>query len=115
MPKKNRNHDTNLNESLKDPNEAVAYINAHLEDDGDDGAESFLLALGDVVKAHGFKQISEKSGLRQEILYKTLSKDGNPEFKILMSFLKMMGFKLSVSSEDIKASSQNRFQKRRTI
>ena len=58
MPKRARKYEEGLLESLKDSKEAVAYLNTHLEDDGDDAEELFLMALRDVAKAHGFGDVA---------------------------------------------------------
>ena len=42
-----------LSRDLQDPEEAVAYLNAALEDAAENGADVFLLALRDVAKARG--------------------------------------------------------------
>jgi probable addiction module antidote protein len=104
MPKRTKHYDQSLMESLKDPKEAVAYLNAHLEDDEADSEELFLMALRDVAKAHGFGEVAKSAELGRESLYKALSPDGNPKFSTLRSLLKAMGLKLSVEEEGEKAS-----------
>src|SRR5476649_1462336 len=104
MPKRTKQYDVSLRESLKDPKEAAAYLNAHLEDDEKDSEELFLLALRDVAKAHGFGDVAKSAELGRESLYKALSSDGNPKFSTLRSLLKAMGLKLSVEEEGAKAS-----------
>lgn len=62
--------------SLKDPEEAVGYLNAALE--GGD-AQVFLLALHNVVQAQGgISKLSENTHKSRTSLYKALSKKGNP-------------------------------------
>ena len=102
MPKRTKKYDDNLLESLKDPQEAAAYLNAHLDDE--DSGEMFLLALRDVARAHGFAEVAEQADLGRESLYKALSKDGNPKLSTLKSLLKVVGLKLSVEQEDQEAS-----------
>lgn len=99
MPKRARRYETDLIEALKNPKEAAAYLNVHLEDDSVDSEELFLLALRDVAQAHGIGSIAERSHLGRESLYKTLSSDGNPKFHTLKSILKSVGLKLSVEEE----------------
>ena len=101
MPKRTKKYEENLMESLKNPNEAAAYLNVHL--DTDDSEELFLLALRDVARAHGFSDVAEQADLGRESLYKALSKDGNPKLSTLKSLLKVVGLKLSVEKEN-KAS-----------
>ena len=100
MLKKTKKYEESLNESLKNPREAAAYLNAHLDEDD----ELFLLALRDVAKVYGFGEISHQSSLGRESLYKALSKDGNPKFSTLKAILKVMGLKLTVEQEHKKAS-----------
>lgn len=79
---------------LKKRKEAVAYLNAALED-GD--PEVFLLALRDVAEAQGgVRGLALKSGLNRENLYRMLSKNGNPELSSLHTLLEAMGFKFEI-------------------
>ncbi len=93
-----------LIEDLKDPKEAAAYLNASLQDAGEDSEELFLLALGHVAKAYGIAEIAEKTQLGRESLYKALSANGNPKLTTLIALLKVMGLKLSVSFDKKRAS-----------
>lgn len=104
MPKRTKPYDVSLMDSLKDPKEAAAYLNVHLDGDETDSEELFLLALRDVAKANGFGDVAKSAALGRESLYKALSSDGNPKFSTLRSLLKAMGLKLSVEEEDEKAS-----------
>ena len=104
MRKKVKKYDESLIESLKDPKEAVAYLNAHLEDDAKGSEELFLLALRDVAKAHGFGDVAKGADLGRESLYKALSADGNPEFTTIMKVMRALGVRLraeSVSSRSL--------------
>jgi DNA-binding phage protein len=60
MPKRTKRYEDGLYESLKDPKEAVAYLNAHFDEDGEDSQDLFLLALRDVAKAHGFGDVPNR-------------------------------------------------------
>ena len=97
MPKRTKKYEESLMESLKNPEEAAAYLNAHLEEE--DSEEMFLLALRDVAKAHGFSEVAEQADLGRESLYKALSKDGNPKLSTLKSLLKVVGLKLAVEAD----------------
>src|SRR4026207_562332 len=78
--------------SLKDPKEAGAYLNAAL-DDGD--PKVFLLALRNVAEARGgMGKIARTCKLNRESLYRMLSKKGNPSLKSLGKLLSSMGFRL---------------------
>jgi probable addiction module antidote protein len=96
MPKRTRKYEDGLIESLKDPSEAAAYLNAHLLEEGGDGEELFLLALRDVARANGVGDIAEAASLGRESLYKALSKEGNPKLSTLRSVLKALGLRLAV-------------------
>ena len=100
MPKRTRKYEDSLVQSLKDPAEAAAYLNAHLEEDGDDASEMFLVALRDVAKAHGFSDIASQAELGRESLYKALSETGNPRLSTLSALLKVVGLRLSVEVQE---------------
>ena len=86
-----------LIESLKDPCEAAAYLNAAIEE-GDRAV--FLLALRNVAEARGgMTALAEKANLGRESLYKMLSKNGNPEIKSLYTLLHAMGLRLAIEAE----------------
>ncbi len=94
MAKKVTTYQEDLIESLKDPREAAAYLNAAMEE-GDRAL--FLLALRNVAEAHGgMSAVSEKAKLNRESLYRMLSKKGNPEIKSVFSLLHSMGLKLTI-------------------
>ena len=85
-----------LSRDLQDPEEAAAYLNAALEDASENGADIFLLALRDVAKARGIRQLAQDTQLSRESLYRTLSRKGNPRFSTLEAVLESVGLKLAV-------------------
>ena len=94
MAKRITTYQEDLIESLKDPREAAAYLNAAIED-GDRAL--FLLALRNVAEAHGgMSAVSQKAQLNRESLYRMLSKKGNPEIKSIFTLLESMGLKLTI-------------------
>lgn len=94
MSKSKINYQDYLIESLKDPEEAVGYLNAALE--GGD-TEVFLLALQNVIKAQGgVAKIAKKSHKSRTSLYKALSKDGNPYLKSTKEILSAIGMHFTV-------------------
>jgi probable addiction module antidote protein len=94
---KSRNYQRNLLEALKDPNEAVEYLNAALEE-GE--SEVFLLALRDVVDSYGgMGKLAASTSLNRENLYRMLSTKGNPEFFSLSTVLDTLGFRLAVEAK----------------
>ena len=94
---KNRPFQVTLEETLRDPAEAAAYLNAALEED----PTVFLQALKDVAKVHGgMAKIAEESQLNRESLYRMLSANGNPRIQSLNALLHSVGLKLQVAPEE---------------
>lgn len=94
---KKASYQKDLIESLKDPCEAAAYLNAAIEE-GDRSV--FLMALRNVAEAHGgMAALAEKAGLNRESLYRMLSKRGNPEIKSLYNLLHAMGLRLAIEAD----------------
>lgn len=87
-----RDYEDFLLETLKDPNEARAYLNAALEDED---YKVFLLALKDVAKAFGISRIASETNLNRENLYRMLSENGNPQISSLIALLRAVGVRLS--------------------
>ena len=89
-----RDYQVSLIERLADPIEAAAYLDAALED-GDRAV--FLLTIRNVIQAFGgMTQISRRTGLNRENLYRVLSEQGNPELNSLEKLLKALGLRLAV-------------------
>jgi len=83
-----------LVESLKDPKEAAAYVEAAIED-GDQAV--LMLALRRVAHAQGgVAKIARKAKLTREATYRMLSKAGNPELRSLTAVLAATGLRLAV-------------------
>jgi probable addiction module antidote protein len=103
MAKRTTTYQEDLIESLKDPREAAAYLNAAMEE-GDRAL--FLLALRNVAEAHGgMSAVSQKAQLNRESLYRMLSKKGNPEIKSIFMLLDSMGLKLTIEPSKKSARS----------
>src|SRR4051812_3663441 len=87
-------HD-DLMKDLKDPREAVAYLNAALEE-GD--RKGFLLALRNVIEARGsMTSMSQKVKINRVSPYKILSKKGNPELGSLLAIINALGIQLKMA------------------
>lgn len=85
-----------LLESLKDPAEAAAYVEAALE--LDDPA-ALLLALRQVAKAHGMAEVARRADVGEKTLFRTLSENGNPTITTLHKVLHAVGLRLSITPE----------------
>ena len=83
-----------VRESLKDPEEAAAYIEAVLE--LDDSA-ALLLALRQVAKAHGMAEVARRADVGEKSLFRALSENGNPTIATLHKVLHAVGLRLSVT------------------
>jgi probable addiction module antidote protein len=84
-----------LIESLKNPQEALAYLNAALMDED---PRIFLIALKNVLEAQGgdMTTLAKKADLNRENLYRIFSKQGNPKLTSIKSVLNSMGLELAV-------------------
>lgn len=88
-----RDHQEYLLETLKNPKEAAAYLDAALEE-GEN--EIFLVALRNVVEAQGMTKVARKAKLNRENMYRMLSERGNPEFSSLWALINSLGLRLSI-------------------
>ena len=80
---------------LRSDEEIVAYLEAVLEEGGDDPA-CVTGALGNVARAYGMMRLSKETGLTREGLYKALSGNANPALGTVLKVVKAMGLQLSV-------------------
>lgn len=82
-------------EHLKTDEDIAAYIEACIEEGGDDPA--FIThALAVVARARGMSQIAREAGISREGLYKALSTEGNPSFATVMKVLRALGLRMHV-------------------
>lgn len=86
-------HDDYLSQSLKNPQEAAAYLDAVMEM-GDSAA--LLLALRQVAKAHGMTDVARRANVGERTLFRSLSDKGDPTINTLNKVLHEMGLRLSV-------------------
>lgn len=82
-----------MTESMKDPAEAAAYVEAVME--LDDPA-ALLIALRHVAKAHGMAEVARRANMGDKTLFKALSADGNPTLTTVHKVLHAVGLRLSV-------------------
>lgn len=93
---KTKSYKEHLLKELQDPREAAAYLDACLIDEN---PSVFLLALKDVVEAQGgMTQLSRKSALNRQSLYRSLSRQGNPKLINICSILSSLGLELHITS-----------------
>jgi probable addiction module antidote protein len=80
-------------EYLKTKEDIAAYLEACIEEAGDDPA-FIAQALGTVARAKGMTQLARDTGLARESLYKALSAEGNPEFATIWKVIRALGIRL---------------------
>ena len=80
-------------QSMKDPVQAAAYIEAviDLED-----PTALLVALRHVAKAHGMAEVARSADVGDKTLFKALSATGNPTLATVHKVLAAVGLRLSV-------------------
>jgi len=79
---------------LKTSEDIALYLEAAMEDEDE---RVLLLALRNATKAiGGMSELSRRTGLSRETLYRTLSENGNPKFSTLRAILKAFGLTISV-------------------
>jgi len=98
MTRASVNYEQGLKESLADPGEAAAYLNAALEDGSQD---VFLMALRDVADARGLTHLARETSLNRENMYRILSEKGNPQLSSLTALLDSLGLKLAVEPKRV--------------
>ena len=54
-------------------------------------------ALGDVARSQGMTEISRRTGLGRQALYKALSEQGNPTLETVTAIISSLGLRLSVA------------------
>jgi len=82
-------------EYLKTEKDMADYLNAVLED-GDPAL--FVAAIGDIAKAKGMMEISKKSGVTREALYRALKLGSQPRFETVAKVINALGMRLTVHS-----------------
>ena len=88
-----------LLEQLKDLDFAAGYITESLAE----GEPAFLLAVRDVVEAHGgIGKLSRATALNREGLYGILSRRGNPRLSSLAAIFDSLGLQIAVRKKKLQ-------------
>jgi len=87
-------------EHLKTDEDMVQYLEACLEEAGDDAA-FIAKALGTIARAKGMTQLANETGLGRESLYKALSGEGNPSFATILKVMTALGIKLHAAKAHV--------------
>ena len=80
----------------KDPDFAVEYLKAALEDEAEPGA--LLITLRHLAQAQGIAKVAKAAGIERESLYRALSVRGNPRLSTLVAVTKAIGLRLTVEA-----------------
>ncbi|MEE8434230.1 MAG: DNA-binding protein [bacterium] len=95
----------------ENPEHAPGYLNACIEE----GTEAFKIGLKHVVDAFGgATEISKKSGISRETIYKAFRSNGNPTLNSLHSLLSATGMRLNISKIGSMATASEPADKKRT-
>ena len=86
-------------EHLKTDEDIALYLDACLEEAGDDPA-FIAKVLGNIARARGMSQLARDTGLGRESLYKALSGEGNPSFATILKVIHALGVKLHAAHAD---------------
>jgi len=78
---------------LKTDKDIAEYLTVVLED-GDPAL--FVAAIGDIARAKGMSDVSKKSGVTREALYRSLKIEARPRFETVTKVIHALGMKLSV-------------------
>ncbi|ACZ32267.1 addiction module antidote protein [Xylanimonas cellulosilytica DSM 15894] len=78
---------------LTDADDAAAYLEAALEEAGDDPA-FIAQALGTIARSGNMSELARRVGVSREGLYKALASDGNPSFATVVKVAKALGLSI---------------------
>lgn len=87
-------------EHLKTEKDMALYLEACLEEAGDDAA-FIAKALGAIARSKGMSRLARDTGLGRESLYKALSGEGNPSFATILKVTHALGIKLHASPAEV--------------
>ena len=98
MKKKYRKFTELMDEMLQNPKYAADFLSEALEQED---FKTFLLALKDVIRAHGsLKAFSERAGISRSTLYSLFSSRANPELRTILLILHALDYDLRVIKKD---------------
>lgn len=78
---------------LETEEDIIAYLDEAMQDND---AAFIARALGDVARSEGMTEISRRTGLGRQALYKALSDQGNPTFETVTAIINSLGLRLTV-------------------
>ncbi len=78
---------------LSDMETAAAYLEAAIDEGGDDPAV-IAAALGAIARSGNLSELSRRTGMSREGLYKALSAEGNPSFATIVKVARALGLSI---------------------
>jgi probable addiction module antidote protein len=87
----------NVQDFLQTPEDCAAYVQAALDEAGDDAA-FVVKALGDVARSRGMAALARDVGVTREGLYRSISESGNPSFSTVFRLIRALGLEVKVSA-----------------
>ncbi len=88
---------------LKNDEEIAAYLEAVMEEGGDDPAY-IIHALGVVARARNMSKLARNAGMSREGLYKAFSGTGNPSFSTVVKVATALGLRISFTASPSQES-----------
>lgn len=82
-------------EHLKTEEDIQMYLEACMEDAGDDPA-AIIHALSIIARAEGMSRVAQNAGLTIERIEEALAQNGNPTFATMAQITKALGFRLTL-------------------
>lgn len=79
----------------------IAFFMADAFETGD--AAYIATALGVVARAKGMTEISQKTGLSREQLYRSFSERGNPTLKTTLAVMRALGLDMTAKPHEVDA------------
>jgi len=80
-------------EYLKTEEDCVMYLQACIEEAGDDTA-FIAAALGDIARAKNLNELAQKTGMERDNLYQALFGESNPDFVTVLKIADALGMQL---------------------
>jgi len=86
---------------IRTPEDVIDTLNDALES----GEAGYIaVALGVIARSEGMTKIAEKSGVKRQALYRSLSEDGNPTLETLLGVLSALDLRLAVKEGAAKTA-----------
>lgn len=80
-------------EYLTNMDAAAAYLEVAIDENGDNAA-AIAAALGAIARSGNMSELSRRTGISREGLYKALASDGNPSFATIMKVASALGLRI---------------------